>query len=58
MSHSYYMNSNQILEVRFTAKRALYWNTGNMRWQGIGRDKAAELIALGQAVELKKGEWI
>lgn len=52
------MNSNQILEVRFTAKRALYWNTGNMRWQGIGRDKAAELIALGQAVELKKGEWI
>jgi hypothetical protein len=52
------MNTNQVLEVRFTAKRALYWNTGNRRWQGIGRDKATVLIATGQAVELKAGEWI
>lgn len=46
------------LEVRFTAKRALYWNTGNRRWQGIARDKAVAMIALGQAVELKDGQWI
>lgn len=52
------MNTNRVLEVRFTAQRALYWNTGNRRWQGIGRDKAAALIALGQAVELKDGEWV
>jgi hypothetical protein len=52
------METTQKLEVRFTAKRALYWNTGNRRWQGIGRDKATALIALGQAVELKEGEWI
>lgn len=45
------------IEVRFTAKRALYWNGGNRRWIGIGRDKARALIALGQAVELKEGEW-
>lgn len=52
------MNTNQPLEVRFTAKRALYWNGGNKRWAGIARDKAQALIALGQAVELKDGEWI
>jgi hypothetical protein len=46
------MNSNQVTEVRFTAKRASYWNTGNMRWQAIGRDKARELVALGQAVDI------
>ena len=49
--------TTQTIEVRFTAKRALYWNAGNGRWQGIGRDKARDLIALGQAVELKAGEW-
>lgn len=50
------MNSNQILEVRFTAKRACVWaHTG---WKTISADKARDLIALGQAVELKKGEWI
>jgi hypothetical protein len=52
------MNSNQVLEVRFTAKRAAFWNTGNQRWTTISRDKAQALIALGQAVELKAGEWI
>lgn len=51
-----HMTTTQILEVRFTAKRALYW-TG-IRWNGIARDKARDLIALGQAVELKEGEWI
>lgn len=50
--------STQTLEVRFTAKRALYWNGPNARWQGIARDKATALIALGQAVELKEGEWV
>lgn len=50
--HDSYMNSNQPLEVRFTAKRASYWNTGNRRWQAIGRDKAAALVALGQAVDI------
>ena len=52
------MNSNEATEIRFTAKRAAYWNTGNQRWQAIGRDKAEALIATGQAVELKQGEWI
>jgi hypothetical protein len=52
------MNTNQVLEVRFTAKRALYWNGANRRWQTIGRDKATALIALGQAIELKEGQWI
>jgi len=52
------MNSNQKLEVRFTAKRALYWNTGNGRWVTINRDKAAAMVATGEAVELKAGEWI
>jgi hypothetical protein len=52
------MNTNRVLEVRFTAKCALYWNTGNRRWQCVGRDKAQLLIATGQAVELKAGEWI
>ena len=53
-----YMNTNQVLEVRFTAKRALVWNNGNHRWQTIARDEALALIALGQAVELKAGQWI
>lgn len=39
-------------EVKFTAKRAQYWNAGNMRWQGIARDKATALVALGLAVDL------
>lgn len=47
-----YMNSNQLLEVRFTAKRASYWNNGNCRWVAIGRDKARALVALGQAVDI------
>lgn len=50
-----YMNTNTAaaqLEVKFTAKRACYWNAGNRRWQGIGRDKATVLIALGQAVDI------
>jgi hypothetical protein len=46
------MNTNQQLEVRFTAKRASYWNTGNQRWQSMGRDKALALVALGQAVDI------
>lgn len=50
------MNTNTVTEVRFTAKRALYWNKGNLRWQAIGRDKAAALIARGQAVEVE--EWV
>jgi hypothetical protein len=45
-------------EIRFTAKRALYWNTGNRRWQTIARDTAEAMLASGQAVELKAGEWI
>lgn len=45
-------------EIRFTAKRALVWNNGNHRWQSIARDAAELMIATGQAVELKKGEWI
>lgn len=52
------MNTNQITEVRFTAKRACYWNTGNRRWQAIARDTASAMIALGAAVELKDGEWV
>lgn len=47
-----YMNSNQPTEIKFTAKRASYWNNGNMRWTAISRDKARELIALGQAVDI------
>lgn len=46
------MSNHGILEVRFTAKRASYWNSGNRRWQAIGRDKAQALIALGQAVDI------
>lgn len=45
-------------EIRFTAKRALVWNNGNHRWQTIARDTAEALIASGQAVELKAGQWI
>lgn len=51
------MNTAKVFEVRFTAKRALYWNGDCHRWIAIGRDKARGLIALGQAVELKDGEW-
>lgn len=51
------MNSNQNLEVRFTAKRAARWDNGSHRWITISQETARELIALG-AVELKKGEWI
>ncbi|GHJ59116.1 hypothetical protein NOK12_16340 [Nocardioides sp. OK12] len=46
------MNTNQTIEIKFTAKRASYWNNGNMRWTAIARDKARELIALGQAVDI------
>ena len=53
-----HMNTNQITEVRFTAKRALRWNNGNGRWQTIARDEALYLIATGQAVELTAGQWI
>jgi hypothetical protein len=52
-----HMTTTQILEVRFTAKRACYWNGGIGRWITISRDRATALIALGQAVELKEGEW-
>ena len=52
------MNTTHPLEVRFTAKRALYWNTGSNRWIGMSADKARDLIALGQAIELKAGEWV
>lgn len=45
-------------EIRYTAKRALVWNNGNHRWQPIARAEADALIALGQAVELKAGEWV
>lgn len=50
--------STQTLEVRFTAKRACYWDNASHRWITFGRDKAQELIALGQAIELKAGQWI
>lgn len=49
------MNSNRIHEVRFTAKRACIWK--GQRWITISRDTATAMIALGQAVELKEGEW-
>lgn len=52
------MNTNEVAEVRFTAKRALRWDNASHRWITIARDTARDLIALGQAVELKKGEWI
>lgn len=52
------MNSNEATEVRFTAKRAVYWNTGNQRWQAINRDKATALVALGQATDLTNAEWV
>lgn len=50
------MNNEQIHEVRFTAKRACIWDRGINRWKTISRENAHELIALGQAVEVKK--WI
>lgn len=56
MRYGYYMNSNHIAEVRFTAKRACIWK--NQRWITISRDTAAAMIALGQAIELKEGEWV
>lgn len=46
------MNTTQTLAVRFTAKRASYWNHANKRWQAIGRDRATLLIATGQAEEI------
>lgn len=49
---------DKLIEIRFTAKRALYWNNGTGRWISIARDKAQLLIDTGQAVELKAGEWI
>jgi len=49
------MNTNRVAEVRFTAKRACIWR--GQRWITISRDKATAMIALGQAVELKEGEW-
>jgi hypothetical protein len=52
------MNSNEVTEVRFTAKRAMRWSNGNQRWVAINRDEARQMVALGQAVELKVGEWI
>ena len=45
-------------EIRFTAKRACYWNGRVGRWITISREKAVAMIATGQAIELKKGEWI
>lgn len=51
-------NTTATEEIRFTAKRALIWNGPNHRWINIGREKAAAMIASGQAVELKEGEWI
>lgn len=45
-------------EIRFTAKRASYWNNGNMRWQSIAADRAREMIALGQAVEIPRKDSI
>lgn len=52
------MNTNQVTEVRFTAKRALRWDNAGHRWIAIARDTAREMIALGTAVELKAGQWI
>lgn len=50
------MNTNRS-EVRFTAKRACIWNGTLHRWMTISREKAEAMIALGQAVEVKEGEW-
>ena len=44
-------------EVRFTAKRACIWNGINRRWYTISQDKARLMIATGEAIELKEGEW-
>jgi hypothetical protein len=52
------METNEILEVRFTAKRACYWNGRVGRWITISRETAQAAITIGQAVELKKGQWI
>ncbi len=52
MCEDSYMNTNQVSEVRFTAKRAVYWNNGNRRWQGIARDTAMLLVQSGRAVDL------
>lgn len=46
--------TQQVTEVRFTAKRASYWNNGNQRWQAISTDKAREMISTGQAVEVTR----
>lgn len=45
-------------EIRFTAKRAARWDNHSHRWITISQDAAREMIALGQAVELKAGQWI
>lgn len=50
--HDLHMTTNEIMEVRFTAKRASVWNNGNHRWVAIGRDKALELVVLGQAIDI------
>lgn len=52
------MSTTQTLEVRFTAKRACRWDNASHRWITISRETAEALLATGQAVELKAGEWI
>lgn len=51
------MKDSDIHEVRFTAKRACFWDPTMMRWRTFGKERAQMLIATGQAVELKEGEW-
>lgn len=46
------MNTDKVTEVRFTAKRASYWNNGNRRWQAISRETAKMLVATGQAQDI------
>lgn len=50
------MNSSRVEEVRFTAKRACIWR--NQRWITISRATAEAMLATGQAIELKEGEWL
>jgi hypothetical protein len=45
-------------EIRFTAKRAARWDNHSGRWITISQDTAREMLATGQAIELKDGEWI
>lgn len=42
----------QVIEVRFTAKRASQWNNGLRRWMPISRDEATVLVAMGLAVDI------